>query len=283
MKKNPLLSIIITSYHQPEVLKLSIQSIVDTIENLDYEVIVSDGETQEKTNDLMREEFPRVRFFPHQDNVGFEKLVNKGLKMARGKYLLVINSDIIFKEGSIAQLIAYFEKTKKIGLLGPRLINFDGSFQFSCFRFYSPLTILYRRTFLGNFSWAKKHLAKFKYEKELGGKQTAFEVDWLMGSILFTSREVVDQVGPMNLGVFMYLEDVDWCWSMWKKGFRVIYNKEIEVYHYHGKQSGNRNFLGAFFSLLANRYSRFHLISGFKFLRKHWREKNPRELYNKNR
>ncbi|HHX58386.1 MAG TPA: glycosyltransferase family 2 protein [Candidatus Moranbacteria bacterium] len=282
MKLTPELSIIITSYRQPEILKLAIESIKSNIGEISYEILSVDGGTQEKTTDLMREEFPEVRFFPHVENVGLEPLINKGLKEARGEFLLVMNADIIFKDDSFRSMLDYLKLHPDVGLLGPKLINFDGTFQQSCFRFYTPWTILYRRTFLGKFSFAKKHLAKFEMKSQLK-KEKPIEVDWLMGSILMTSRKVVQKVGFMNLGGFMYMEDVDWCWSMWKNGYKVIYYPFAKVYHYHGKQSGNKGFLGVTSSLLFNRYTRHHTVSAFKFFKKHWREKNPRESFYQNK
>lgn len=282
MSLTPTLSIIITSYCQPEILKLAIESIKKNIGKISYEILSVDGETQEKTIDLMREEFPDVRFFPHKNNVGLEPLVNKGLSEAKGDFFLVMNADIIFKDDSFTPMLNYLKANADVGFLGPKLINFDGTFQQSCFRFYTPWTILYRRTFLGKFGFAKRHLAKFEMKSQLK-KNTSIEVDWLMGSILMTRREVVKKVGLMQLGGFMYMEDVDWCWSAWKNGYKVIYYPFARVYHYHGKQSGNKGITGVISALLFNRYTRYHIVSAFKFFKKHWREKNPRETFYQNK
>ncbi len=276
---NPKLSILITSYRNPAVLRLCIRSIRKYVKNLEYEIIVADGETKEETYDLMREEFSRITFLPNKKNVGFGKLVNQCLNKAKGDYYFVINSDIVVKEGSVEKLIDYLERNPQVGIVGPQLINFDNSIQQSCFRFYSPMTIVYRRTFLGNLSFAKKHLDRFMM-KDKQKQVDKIETDWIMGSAMMTSRKAAKKVGRFDERYFMYFEDVDWCWRFWKNDFEVVYCPNVKVFHYHGKQSKSKN---AVSSVLFNKYSRIHIKSAIKFFIKHLGESDPHKLYDQNK
>ncbi len=269
-----MLSIIIASYRQPDLLRVCINSIKEATGEVDYEIIVSDGETGEKTSDLMREEFPQIRFFKNVKNIGFAAMVNQGIRVAQGKFILIINADIIFKPKGIERLLKYIEKNSTIGMIGPQLINFDGSIQQSCFLFYTLWTIVFRRTWLKRLSFAKKHLARFEMKrKQQTGKP--LEVDWLMGSVMMVRKEAIKKVGLLDDRFFMYMEDVDWCWRMWQNGYKVVYYPKIKVFHYHGKASGNKNLFLELVSPIFNKYTRYHISSAIKFFWKHRGEKKP--------
>jgi len=256
-------------------LKLCIEAIQKNIREIDHEIIIVDSETEEKTYDLMREKFPNINFIPNKHNVGFGKLVNQGIEAAKGKNLFIINHDIIVKKESLQILLGYIEDNPSIGMVGPKLINFDNTVQPSCFRFYSPLTIPYRRTFLGRFSFAKKHIARFimKDRKD----DLPIDVDWIMGSAMMIRRKTLEKVGDLDNRYFMYFEDVDWCWRFWENNFRVTYNPLAEVFHYHGKASKGNSALG---SVIFNRMTRVHIISSIKFFIKFFGGKDPHKKYN---
>jgi GT2 family glycosyltransferase len=272
--KNKELSIIITAYKKAELLELCINSIKKNIGNVvDYEIIVADSETEEKTSDLMKNKFPEVIFLSNKTNQGFGRLVNQGIRKSQGVYLFVINHDIIIKGSAIQDLLTFIKNNKSVGLVAPRLINFDGRVQPSAFRFYSWRTVIYRRTFLGKLPSAKKYLDKFLFKKELA-RGGIIEVDWVMGSAMMTSRSAIEKVGTFDEDFFMYFEDVDWCRRFWENDYKVIYNPAITVAHYHGRASGNKNAIQA---VLLNKYTRIHIKSAVVYFRKYFWKKNPRK------
>jgi GT2 family glycosyltransferase len=266
------LSILITAYKKPELLELCIKSIKENIsDEVDYEIIVADSATEESTIDLMKNKFPKITFLPNKKNCGFGSLVNQASKVSKGEYLFIINHDIIIKSNAIQHLLTFIRENKEVGLVGPKLINFDGSIQSSAFRFYDWKTVIYRRTFLGKFSFAKEHLNKFLMKDEIeDGK--IIEVDWVMGSAMMVSRKALDTVGGFDSRFFLYFEDVDWCRRFWEKGYKVIYNPTVTVAHYHGKASGNKNALKA---VVLNQYTRLHIKSAIKFFLKYLGKPNP--------
>ena len=261
-----VLTVAINSYRNPEILRLCLRSIKQELAGsaFQYEVLVADSATEEDTEILMREEFPDVPFFPFVENVGFKTLINTSLAKARGEYIFLINSDIILTAGALPKMMAYLKAHPAVGILGPKQLNFNGGIQESCFHFYRPQTILYRRTWLGKLPFGKKHLEWFTmafYDR----KQTK-EVDWLMGSALLVTREAAEKVGPMDNRFFMYMEDTDWCRRFWECGFEVVYFPEASVYHYHGKGSAKGGFFG---SLLFNRLTWYHIESAYKYFMKY--------------
>jgi GT2 family glycosyltransferase len=271
MKKE--LSIVITSYKNPSVLRLCLESLKKNVLNENFEIFVLDSATEEDTEMMMREEFPDIHFFPFKDNLGFSRLVNSGLKKAKGDFILILNADIIIEKKSADILLQELKKNPEIGIIGPKLMNFDGKVQPSCFRFYTPPIIIYRRTYLGKFSFAKRKIDKFLYkDKDLGKTQ---EVDWVMGSAMMTTRKAFEKVGFMekNFG-FMYFEDVDWCRRFWEKGFKVVYCPHAKMFHYHGKGSAGQNALR---SVFLNKLTREHIKSAFKYFWKYLGKPNPRK------
>lgn len=257
-------SIAINSYKNTELLRLCIESIKRNVADVSYEIIVVDGETQESTAMMMREDFPDVRFHSYKENVGFRQLVQKGLEMSETDHVLLLNSDIVVTPGSVENMITYLKEHPNIGMIGPKLLGFNELFQASCFRFYKPITILYRRTFLGSFAFAKKHIDWFLM-KDYDHKHPQ-EVDWLMGSAMMVTKAAVQKVGYMDKRFFMYMEDVDWCRRFWEEGWKVVYYPYVTMYHYHGKGSARGGFLR---SLFFNKLMWYHIMSAVKYFIKY--------------
>jgi len=265
------LSIIVTSYKNPELLKVCIDSIKKNVSISDYEIIVADSATEEKTELMMTEDYPGVTFIPFAENVGFQYLVKGAYAKSTGKYILILNGDIIVKKDSVEKLLEFIKSDSIIGIAGPQLLNFNETLQSSCFRFYSPLTIVYRRTFLGRFGFAKKHLDNFLMN-DFDHKKIQ-EIDWLMGSALMTSREAIEKVGLMDERFQMYMEDTDWCRRFWEAGYKVMYFPEAQMYHYHGRGSASR---GVLRSLLSNRLTWIHISSAIKYFLKYAGKELPK-------
>ncbi len=266
------LTIAINGYRSPEILRLCLQSVLKEMAGttISYEVLVADSATEEDTEMLMREEFPQVRFFPFKENVGFKTLVNTSIEQALGEYIFLINSDIVLTQETLPKMLSYLKAHPEIGILGPKQLNFNGSLQQSCFHFYRPETILYRRTWLGRLPSGKKHLRWFTLSDE--DLTVVKPVDWIMGSALLVSKDKAKIVGPFDEQFFMYMEDTDWCRRFWEQGFKVVYYPDALVYHYHAKGSARGGFFG---SLLFNRLTWYHIESAFKYFWKYRKKQLP--------
>lgn len=151
MQKKIDLSIIVVSYRNAPVLELCLKSILNETErmrkksNVASEIIVVDSEAGEKTRDIVKKfilENNPIIYCPFTENTGFSKSVNRGIRESQGKYLFILNYDIIITEGSLGKMCQYLKTHRKTGILGPKLLNFDGSPQPSAFHFYTPPIIL---------------------------------------------------------------------------------------------------------------------------------------------
>jgi len=258
------LSVIVTNYKNPELLKLCLKSIEDTLADIDKEVFVMDAESDEDTEFVAREKFPDFEYVPFEENIGFRALVNEGLKLVQSKYILVLNSDIILTAGSVQKMIGYLDGHGEVAMVGPQLLNIDGSIQDSCLRFFGPLTILARRTFFGKTLWGKKLLARFlmhDYDHKIPR-----EVDWMLGSSLLIRRTAAEKIGPMDPRFFMYFEDVDWCRRFWEAGYQIIYLPEAKMFHHHLRLSRKT---GGVLDLFLNKYTWIHIASAVKYYLKY--------------
>lgn len=261
------LSIIINHHRTMETLLKCLTALEKEIKTLEYEIIVTDSEAEEGTAGLLAAKYPEVIYIAHEKNAGFSKIVNPAIEKARGDYFFIINADIILKnEKSLVDMIGYLENHKDAGVVGPKLLNIDGSIQQSHFREYTPLTILARRTLFGKTSLGKKYLDQFAYkDKKISGP---LEVEWLMGSALLLERKRLEKIGgKFDERFFMYFEDADLCRRFREAGFKVIYYPLAEMTHYHGKASvGGKGI----FDIFGNRLTRVHIASYLKYLWK-WR------------
>jgi len=261
-----MLSIIITHHRTPILLKLCLKSIKENIGSLDHEIIIVDSEAEPNSQDSIRNKFPQVKFISFLKNVGYAKLVNNGIKTARGEYMLFLNADILIHKDSVIQLLDFIQKHPQVGIVGPQLLTFNNQPQSSCFYFPTIGSILARRTFLGKLNWGRKKISRFlMLEEDLSSPKT---VDWLQGSAMLTSRDAVEKVGLWDERFFLYLEDTDWCRRFWQNGYQVVYLPTAQVFHYYGRASKK---WGGFLDALFNKYTWIHLASALKYFRK-WRK-----------
>ncbi len=264
------ISFIVVSFKNAAILDLCVKSILEEISVLKEskkirgEILVVDSMAGEKTRDVAKKyimDGKPVRYFPFKENTGFSKAVNRGIEKSKGRLLFILNSDIILTEGSLWPMMEYMKLNKKTGILGPKLLNFDGSPQSSAFHFYTPEIILYRRTFLGKMKFGKKKLKDFIIDTSKAKKKPLSINGWLMGSALLLRRDNLDKIGPMDDRYFMYFEDVDWCRRFIDAGYEVIYFPQSALFHYHGKQSATRHF----WDVLFNRMTLIHIESAIKY------------------
>jgi GT2 family glycosyltransferase len=158
-------SIIIINYNQKNLLKVCLKGILRVAPKIDYEIIIVDNcsnlKQQEEIKKLIFLDKNRIKIFFNQKNIGFGAGCNVGIKKSKGDYILILNPDIAILENSIESLVKFMEENKKIGIVGPKLLNPNKTIQKSCFRFPLWYIPILRRTFLGKLSWAKKELSSY--------------------------------------------------------------------------------------------------------------------------
>ena len=190
---------------------------------------------------------------------------NAGIRQARGRYVCVLNPDTMAFPDTFAKLIAFMDKNPRAGIVGPKLINPDGTLQYTRCRFPQFLTPVFRRTPLQRLSTVEQKLNVYlTKDEDYNSPQTA---DWLYGACLCIRREVLEKIGLFDERFFLGFEDTDLCRRVWQAGFEVWYYPESVLVHYPNRFSGSSSWLKSLF----NQNVRIHIISWLKYFWK-WRK-----------
>lgn len=236
------LSFVILNYKTADHLRICLRHIHDLNLSFEYEVIVVDNASHDGTVEMVEQLYPEVTLIRNAENVGHPTGNNAGLKLAQGEYILMINPDIIIKNATdIEKSLNYLDQHHDVALFGPKLHNPDGTVQNSCYRTYSNLTPIYRRTFLGKLPFAKNDMANHLM-LDFDHNET-IEVEWLLGACMFIRKKAMDEIGMMNEKLFLYFGDYEWCDRARQHRWKVVYFHEpTGIIHYHKRESATRRF-----------------------------------------
>lgn len=263
------LSIIILNYNHKNLLKNCLKSLKEAELKLDYEIIISDNNSSDDSQEFLAQletKDPDLKVILNSKNLGYAQANNQAIKLARGEYILILNPDIIVLPDSIERLVKYLQKNKKVGMVGPQLLNPNKTIQYSCYRFPKLITPAVRRTFLGRLPGFKQELKRYLM-LDYNHQQTR-EVDWLIGACLMIKKEVLEEVDSFDERYFLYFEDVDLAKKVWQAGYKVVYLPKAQMIHFHRRLSADYSALVSLFSKI----TWVHITSALKFFIK-WRKK----------
>jgi hypothetical protein len=265
------LSIIILNYKSKGHVRQCLKSFKLVNPQIDYEIIVVDNDSGDGVIEMVKEQFSDVRTIQSGENLGFAGGNNVGIRQAKGRYIVIMNPDIIVLEESLEAMVKYMDEHQDVGFLAPQLLNPDKTIQHSCYRFPTLGVPIYRRTPLGKTKHGKKVLNQYMMN-DWDHLETR-EVDWCLGACVMVRRSAMEQVGMLDERYFMYFEDADWCRRFWQAGFKVVYYPKARMVHYHIRQSADVPwFMGLF-----QRISRIHIASAIKYFLKFRGKPNPRK------
>jgi GT2 family glycosyltransferase/lipopolysaccharide/colanic/teichoic acid biosynthesis glycosyltransferase len=233
--QEPDLSIVIVGFNSLPQLGDCLASVRDTGASTRLEVVVVDNASSDGTVEYIRREHPGVRIVPNSRNVGYSKAVNQGIAESRARYTLVLNPDIVVLPGAIDRLVEFMEEHPEVGIAGSKLLNEDGSLQYSCRRFYTFWTLVLRRTPLGRLFRNGRTISNYlmlDYDHE-----QSREVDWVIGACMIVRKEALADFGGMDERFFLYFEDVDWCYRVWQSGWKVWYVADSVMRHSYARES----------------------------------------------
>ncbi len=239
------LSIIIVSWNVRDLLAACLDSIATApiqlkqnespTESPCVEVIVVDSASSDGSAEMVRQRFPWVRLIAEPGNVGFTRGNNIALAQAHGRHLMLLNPDTVVHGDALNRLIRYLDDHPDVGIVGPRVLNADGTTQSTRRRFLRPLTGFFESTWLQGY--APKRWLDHYYVTDQPDDGT-FDVDWVQGCALIARREVYEQIGPLDEGYVMFFEETDWCRRARQHGWRVVYVGGARITHYGGQSTG---------------------------------------------
>jgi GT2 family glycosyltransferase len=229
------ISVVIVAWNARKYLELCLQSVEETLPRRRTEVLVVDNASVDGSPEMVETRFPLVKLIRSGDNLGFAKGNNLALQQCRGRYIALVNPDVVVLPGCLDALADFLDKNPDVGNVGPRVFYPDMSQQSTCRRFptlwnnFCSATGL-ATTFRNSRLFAGEHMFYFPHDRTQA-------VNVLVGCFWMMRREAVVTVGGLDEGFFMYGEDVDWCRRCWKSGWQVVFFPGAQAIHYGGRSA----------------------------------------------
>jgi hypothetical protein len=193
-----------------------------------------DNASTDGTSRFIAVDHPGIILISNKENIGFAAANNQAIKTTDSKYILLINSDCEVYKDSIDKLIDYMDKNPRVAAAGPKIINSDGSVQYSCRSFPSFFSAAAHSVLVHIYP---NNPVSRKYMMTGIRRDRPVSVDWVSGSCMMIRRKALEETGPLDEKYFMYVEDLDICYRMWKKDWEVHYVPDSEVLHHIGGSS----------------------------------------------
>lgn len=244
------LSFIIIEYNSVDDIRGCVKSIRDKCQNIPYEIIVSSNScySLEEQNRLECE-IPEVRWSFNRKNGGFAYAMNRGMEVADGDYLAIINPDVRIVNGLDA-MVEFMEANRSVGAIAPQIVNGKGMIQDSARPYVSVPRYVWR---------CIKRIAGHKSSvltREMDYSQVQ-TVDWIIGAFIMVKRETYNKTHGMDESLFMYAEDLDWCTRIRVSGYEVVYYPIAKI-NYEGSRSARKSL----------KYARIFLRSHYTYWKK---------------
>ena len=234
------LSVVIVNYNTPDLTLDCVKSIEKNTKNLKYELILVDNALNAKDSIALQNN--KTTIIHNKKNLGFTGGNNVGMKKAKGRYLLLLNSDTLIHDNVLAEMVGWLDNNPKIGLATCSLKNKDGSIQATggffptLLRVFSWMTIQ-DLPFVDRFIKPFHPKSSFYREVTSSAYPQGRELDWVTGAFLLVRREVINQIGYLDEEYFMYTEDTDYCYKAKEKKWKIVYSPVWSITHLGGASS----------------------------------------------
>ena len=238
-------SIIIVSYNTREILSKCLKYVLDAVRfaektgDLTAETLVVDNASTDGSVEMVKIRHKTVRLLVQKTNLGFAKANNIGMKESSGKYIFLVNSDAFVEGETLVELINYLKANPNVGIVGPKLINQDGSLQPSGGYLPTPQNVFFWLTGLDHLPLISRFLTPVHPTKSDFFAKVC-KVGWLTGAFLALPREVFIESGGFDENFFMYTEEVEWQKRIADLGFDIVYNPKVVVTHLGGASDVNK-------------------------------------------
>ncbi len=231
----PDISIVIVSYNTAALTRRCLETVGACAEGLALEVIVVDNASADGSADMVAAEFPQVRLIRLPENRGFAGGNNPGIRAAAGRYVLLLNSDAFPASGALRSAFSHMQEHPRIGVLGCRLTNPDGSLQASARMLPGALNKLLH---ISGLSW------RFPKSRFFGRVDFSWwdhaeprSVGWVVGAFFMIRRSVIDHIGGLDERYFLYFEEIDFCRAVRRAGWDVVFFPGASAVHLGGQSS----------------------------------------------
>ena len=227
------ISVVIVGWNARHYLELCLDSLAKAPPRRSMEVWVVDNASTDDSVQMIETTFPWVKLIKSSENLGFSKGNNIAIRQCQGRYIALVNPDVIVFPGCLDALADFLDENPRVGDVGPRVLNPDMSMQSTCRRFPTLWnnfcsTIGLATKFKDSRFFAGEHMFYFAHDRTLA-------VDVIVGCFSMIRREAFDEVGLLDENLFMYGDDVDWCRRAWNAGWQVVFYPGAQAIHDKGK------------------------------------------------
>lgn len=233
------MSIIIVNWNTKELLQNCLTSVYKQAGSVNYEVIVIDNGSTDGSPEMVSNDFPQVILVRNLENKGFAAANNQGITIAKGRYVLLLNSDTVILNSALSKTVAFADAHLEAAVVGCRVLNPDRTLQPTCFMFPSLLNTFLSSTYLYKLFPKSRFFGRERMTWWDRGDTR--EVDVVTGCFMLVRREAIEQVGLMDERFFMYGEETDWCYRFKKAGWRVVFAPVAEIVHLGGQSTSQRS------------------------------------------
>jgi GT2 family glycosyltransferase len=223
-EKSVDLSVSIVNTENRDVVRDCLHSIRQSTHQINLEIWVVDNASTDGSAEMIQAEFPEVKLIRNDDKQGFSTNHNQALRQARGRYLMILNDDVIAQEGAFDRLVAFMDDHPRAGVVGPKFLNPDGTNQPAFAEFGTPFYDLVVRPWRRRFNPARWDLAR------------ATEVDSIGGACMLVRREAAEQAGFLDIAFDpLYAEEREWCYRIKQQGWRIYHLPGAKIVHLGGQ------------------------------------------------
>jgi N-acetylglucosaminyl-diphospho-decaprenol L-rhamnosyltransferase len=222
-------SVLLVSYKTPGLLGRCLAALRASLAGLSHETIIVDNASNDGSVALIKRQFADCRLIENDCNIGFGRANNQALPWARGRYVLLLNTDAFVMPDTLGMTVQYMDAHPRCGIVGVNLIGSDGAWQPSARYFPTPLNIFLQRTGLDRIFRNVRMMDDPSWDR-----RSIRACDWVPGCYYLIRREVIDQVGLFDPRYFLYYEEVDHCYAAKKAGWDVACVPQTSVVHLGG-------------------------------------------------
>lgn len=228
-------SVVIVNWNTRDILRDCLASVYEQTKDVDFEVIVIDNASTDGSAGMVKSDFPQVHLIANADNRGFASANNQGMAIAKGRYVLLLNSDTVVLDSAIEKSIEFAEASSDAAVIGCRVLNPDRSLQLTCFMFPSVPNMLLSSSYL--YKMFPKSRFFGRERMTWWNRDGQRQVDVVTGCFMLVRKEAIDHAGMMDEDFFMYAEETDWCWRFKQAGWKVLFTPSAEIIHLGGQSS----------------------------------------------
>lgn len=231
-------SIIIVNWNTKELLRDCLKSIEEQAGKIDYEIVLVDNNSTDGSVEMVKSEFENVVLIQNSENRGFAAANNQAVRIAKGRYVLLLNSDTIVLDHAFEKTLAFADKHPDAAVTGCRVLNPDGTLQNTCFMFPSITNMLLSCTYLYKLFPGSRFFGR--EQMTWWDRSDIREVDVVTGCFMLIRKEAIEQTGLMDEQFFMYGEETDWCFRFRKNGWKIMFTPEGQIIHYGGQSTSQK-------------------------------------------